>query len=239
VLGRVVDPALGTSHKSAERRAIDDRTASLFAHLLQFELHAAPFAAEIDPHDAVVILSVSVCSLCEDILDSRVVISGIEPAESSHRLLDHGIDLRVIGDIATNGDGLVALGGQALGCDLHRGLVPVCQRDGRPRFRESLRCGEAKSRRCADHQRDLFLEGDVHGDVSCRFVGSECAPLALCALSLCLGVAVAFDSDLRGGGIDVPKIRRRKLDRTRADVLLEAAELGGAGDRDDPRLLRK
>src|ERR1700720_3524748 len=28
--------------------------------------------------------------------------------------------------------------------------------------------------------------------------------LALCALSLCLGVAVAFDGDLRGGGIDVP-----------------------------------
>src|ERR1700758_1331952 len=41
VLGRVIDPALGTSHKSAERRAIDDRATSLFAHLLQFELHAA------------------------------------------------------------------------------------------------------------------------------------------------------------------------------------------------------
>jgi hypothetical protein len=65
------------------------------------------------------------------------------------------------------------------------------------------------------------------------------APLLLCALSLCLGVAVAFDGDLRRGGIDVPKIRGRKLDRTRADVLLEAAELGGTGNRDDPRLLSK
>ena len=91
-------------------------------------------------------------------MDARVVIGGIEPAESNDRLLDHGIDLRVIGNIATNGDGLVALGGQFLGCGLHRVLVPVDQRDGRPRFRESLRCGEAKSRRPAGHQRDLFLE---------------------------------------------------------------------------------
>src|SRR6201993_3240732 len=41
--------------------------------------------------------------------------------------------------------------------------------------------------------------------------------LALCALSLCLGVAVAFDRDLRGGGIDVPDIAGCKLDRGRAN----------------------
>ena len=70
-------------------------------------------------------------------------------------------------------------------------------------------------------------------------MGSECAPLALCALSRGLGVAVAFNGDLRGGGIDVPKIVGRKLDRGRSDVLLDAAELGRTGDRDDPRLLRQ
>jgi hypothetical protein len=52
MLGGVVDAALGTSHKSPERRAIDDRATSLFSHLVQFEFHAAPFAAEIDPHIA-------------------------------------------------------------------------------------------------------------------------------------------------------------------------------------------
>jgi hypothetical protein len=82
----------------------------------------------------------------------------IQPAEISDRLLDHGIDLRVVGDIAADGDGLMALGAQFLGRGAHRILVPVGQRDGRPRLRESLRCGEAKSRRCTGHQRYLFLE---------------------------------------------------------------------------------
>src|ERR1700712_5604756 len=45
MLGGVVDSTLGASHKSSERRAIHDRATPLFAHLLQFELQAAPFAA--------------------------------------------------------------------------------------------------------------------------------------------------------------------------------------------------
>src|SRR5205823_5703994 len=68
---------------------------------------------------------------------------------------------------------------------------------------------------------------------------SECAPLALRTRGLCLWVTVAFDGDLRGSRIDVPDIVGCKLDRGRADVLLEAAEPGGAGDRDDPRLLHQ
>jgi hypothetical protein len=106
VLGGVVDPAFGASHKSPERRAIHDRAASLFAHLLQFELHATPFAAENDSHDAVVILTGGVGGLREHILDARVAIGGIEPAEGGDRLRNHGFDLRIIGDVATNGDGL-------------------------------------------------------------------------------------------------------------------------------------
>jgi hypothetical protein len=42
-------------------------------------------------------------------LDTRVVIGGIEPAEGCDRLRDHGFDLCVIGEIATNDDGLMAL----------------------------------------------------------------------------------------------------------------------------------
>jgi hypothetical protein len=49
VLGGVIDWALGAPRESPERRAIDDRATSLFSHLLQFELHAAPFAAKSEP----------------------------------------------------------------------------------------------------------------------------------------------------------------------------------------------
>ena len=63
------------------------------------------------------------------------------------------------------------------------------------------------------------------------------ALLALRTLSLGLGVAVALDGDLRGDGIDVPDIVGCKLDRRRGDVLIKAAELGRAGDWNDPRLL--
>src|SRR5262249_580087 len=58
-------------------------------------------------------------------------------------------------------------------------------------------------------------------------------------LSLSLWVAVPLDGDLRGGGIDVPKVVGRKLNRGRGDVLIKAAELRRAGNRDDPRLLRQ
>src|SRR6266567_1513450 len=67
VLGSVVDPTLGTSHKSPKRRAIDDGSTSLFAHLLQFELHATPYTAEVDPHYPVIIFPGSIGSLCENI----------------------------------------------------------------------------------------------------------------------------------------------------------------------------
>ena len=130
----------------------------MFAHLLQFELHATPFAAEIDPHDAVVILAGGVSSLREHILNARVVVGGIEPAEGCDRLRDHGFDLCVVGDVAADGDGLMALRGQFIGRTTHGVLVPVGQRDGRPRFRESFRRSEPQSRSRARHQRDLSFE---------------------------------------------------------------------------------
>ena len=133
-------------------------SAALLAHLLQFKLHAAPFATEINPHDAVIILTGGVSSLCEDILDARVVIGGIEPAESRDRPRDHGFDLCIVRDVATNGEHLMAFGGQVLDRGTHSALVQVGQRDGRPRFRESLRRSEAQSRSRAGHQRDFSLE---------------------------------------------------------------------------------
>src|SRR5258706_15415258 len=41
----MVGPAPGTAYKTSKRRAIDDGSASLLAHLLQLELHATPDAA--------------------------------------------------------------------------------------------------------------------------------------------------------------------------------------------------
>jgi len=55
------------------------------------------------------------------------------------------------------------------------------------------------------------------------------ASLALRTLSLSLWVAVPLDGDLRGGGIDVPKVVGRKLNRGRGDVLIKAAELRRPG----------
>jgi len=45
--------------------------------------------------------------------------------------------------------------------------------------------------------------------------------------------------DLCGGDIDVPQIAGREFDRDCPDVLVQAMQLGGAWDRDHPRLLRQ
>jgi len=46
-----------------------------------------------------------------------------------------------------------------------------------------------------------------------------------------------LDRDLRSGAVDLAEIVGREFDVGRCDVLLEAAELRGAWDRNDPRLL--
>ena len=52
-----------------------------------------------------------------------------------------------------------------------------------------------------------------------------------------LGVAGALHRDLRGGGLDLAEVVGRQLDVDCADVLVEALQSSGAGDRDDPGLL--
>ena len=52
-------------------------------------------------------------------------------------------------------------------------------------------------------------------------------------------VAVALRGNLRSGVFDAPQIVWCQLQRGRGDVLFEAVELGGAGDRDDLGLLRQ
>src|SRR5271165_2960261 len=52
-----------------------------------------------------------------------------------------------------------------------------------------------------------------------------------------LWVARPLDRDLGGGSLDVAQVLGRQLDGDGTQVLGETTGLGGAGDRDDPRLL--
>jgi hypothetical protein len=52
-----------------------------------------------------------------------------------------------------------------------------------------------------------------------------------------LAVAAALHFDLRGGVLDLGELVGRQLDIGSADVLPQAVQLAGAGDRDDPGLL--
>ena len=52
-------------------------------------------------------------------------------------------------------------------------------------------------------------------------------------------VTVPLHGDSGDGVVDITKIIGRELDGHRADVLFEAVELGRAGDRNDPWLLRQ
>src|SRR3974390_2558933 len=80
VLGRVVEAALGAAYESSDGRAIDDGSTSLFAHMLQLELHAAPHTAQVDPHHAVVIFPRRISSFDENILNAGIVVRRIEPS---------------------------------------------------------------------------------------------------------------------------------------------------------------
>jgi len=125
VLGGVVDPTLGTSHKSPKRGTIDDGSTSLFAHLLELELHATPYTLEVDPHHPVVVFPGSISGLCENILNAGVVVSRVEPPESSDRLFHHSLHLRVVGHVTADGQCLMTFIGKLLGCGLRVFLIPV------------------------------------------------------------------------------------------------------------------
>src|ERR1700737_2311766 len=53
------------------------------------------------------------------------------------------------------------------------------------------------------------------------------------------GVSRALDFDLRRSVFDLLEILRCKLHRNRPDVLFQAMQLGGTGNRNDPGSLRK
>src|SRR5258706_6893428 len=73
-----------------------------------------------------------------------------------------------------------------------------------------------------------------------QILGSGCAiRSASCEVFLHLRVAITLYGDLGNGILDVPEVISRELDGCRVDVLPETVERGGAGDRNDPWLLRQ
>jgi hypothetical protein len=92
----VVRSALRTADQTAQRRAVDDNAAALVAHLPQLELHAVSYAAQIDGHHAVVVVTRRIGSLGKHILHVRVVVGGIQTSKLRDRLLHHGFHFRII-----------------------------------------------------------------------------------------------------------------------------------------------
>src|SRR4051794_8827115 len=129
MLGGVVGSPTGPTYKSSNRGAIYDCAALLFEHLAQLEFHAAPYATKIDRRDAIEVFTGRISGVGDDILDAGIVVGCIQPAEGRDRLLNHGFDLRVIGDIALNGEDSMTLGSQLISRGTHGVLVPVGQRD--------------------------------------------------------------------------------------------------------------
>src|SRR5579863_681273 len=103
VLRGVIDSPLCTAKAPSKRRAIDDGTAALFAHLLQLEFHAAPHTAQIDAHHPVIIFAGGIGRFCKNVLNAGVVVGRIESAESGDRLFHHGVYLRVVRHVAADG----------------------------------------------------------------------------------------------------------------------------------------
>jgi hypothetical protein len=103
MLGGVVSGAARQPDQAAERRAVDDGAAALFAHPAELVLHAGPDAAQIDRVHPVESLGRLVSGIDGRGLDAGVVEGEVESAEGIDRALDEGGDLRLIGHIAGDG----------------------------------------------------------------------------------------------------------------------------------------
>jgi hypothetical protein len=82
----MVRPTLVSADEASQRRAVHDGPAALLAHLLQFKLHAAPHATQVDCHHAVVVVAGRVSRLGKNVLDAGIVVCGIQATESGNGL---------------------------------------------------------------------------------------------------------------------------------------------------------
>jgi hypothetical protein len=74
VLGSMICSTPGSAHNAADRRAVDDSTTLLLAHLTQLELHAAPDASEVDRHHSIEIFRGRVSGFRNDILNTGYLL---------------------------------------------------------------------------------------------------------------------------------------------------------------------
>ena len=96
------------------------------------------------------------------------------------------------------------------------------------RRRERARCEGRPSRRFF---RVLFSRPRAHR--------SSSFGLTVAHLLDVIRIAIAVNFHGRGGGFDVAKIAGGKFESGRADVFFQAVQFRGAGDGNDPRLLRE
>src|SRR5258708_18649098 len=138
MLRGVIRSTLIAADQAAERRAVHDGAATLFAHNLKLELHAAPDTAQIDAHHTVIVSAWGVGGFCKNILDASVVIGGIQSAELSHDLLHHSFDLLIVRHVTGNGQRLVTFVSELLPCSPHLLLAPFSEYPRYPTFTKTF-----------------------------------------------------------------------------------------------------
>src|SRR5688572_22598402 len=110
MFGRMVGCAAGDSDQTANRRIVDNGTASLLAHLAELVFHAVPDAAQIDPVHALELFSADISHFHGRRLYAGVIERRIETPEGGYRLLDHCCYLSLVSYIAADADRLVTGG---------------------------------------------------------------------------------------------------------------------------------
>jgi hypothetical protein len=125
VFGCAIHSPTGDAHESADRRAVDDGAASLFAHQEQLVLHAAPDAAQIDGEHAIKVLGAGVSCLRKGALHAGIVERRIQLSETEDGLLDHRCHLSLIRDIATDANRLMAGRDQIVRGGMNRSLIDI------------------------------------------------------------------------------------------------------------------
>jgi hypothetical protein len=105
---------------------------------------------------------------------TSVVVCRVETSERRDGLLNHGLDLAVIGYVASDRECLVPAGRQLLGSRTYGLFVRVGQRHRSARLGKGLRRGEAQARSGARDKRNLVLKRYVHNDSLHRICAVSC-----------------------------------------------------------------
>ena len=170
VLGRNIGRVGRLRAKRADRADIDDGAlAALGQELANFILHAQHDRAQIDADHPVPHLHVGLGNRQDIGGDRGVVDRAIEPAEARNRLLDQGLDLVLLGDIAED-----HFGGSAGGADCLCGFGRCRSIDVRDHHTGAIGGEHPRSRRTHAHprtgdNRDFAVQPAVctHGFAPC------------------------------------------------------------------------